>query len=215
MQRHPLIATAAGICLLAAACGGGDSADGSEGDPTVVVTTAVLGDVVENLVGDLATVEVLMPRDADPHEFQPSARQVVAMSEADLLVTNGGGLEAGLDDAIDGAVDDGVPIFAAIDHVDTLDPAGSDDASDSPEGDDHVDELPEDLRIVNDQVLRYALDLEPADLASLIGMTPHGFRSRPERQQALLDTGVAELEVAMRMVLLQRCQEEFPCDNPM
>lgn len=88
-----------------------------------MVTTAVLGDVAENLVGDLATVEVLMPRDADPHEFQPSARQVVAMSEADLLVINGGGLEAGLDDAIDGAGDDGVPIFSAIDHVDTLDSA--------------------------------------------------------------------------------------------
>lgn len=78
-----------------------------------------------------------------------------------------------------------------------------------------IKQLPTGLRIVKDQVLRYALDLEPADLASLIGMTPHGFRSRPERQQALLDTGVAELEVAMRMVLLQRCQEEFPCDNPM
>lgn len=68
-----------------------------------------------------------------------------------------------------------------------------------------IKQLPEGLRIVNDQVLRYALDLKPADLASLIGMTPHGFRSRPERQQALLETGLPELEVAMRMVLLQRC----------
>ncbi|HDZ56134.1 MAG TPA: methyltransferase domain-containing protein [Pseudomonas xinjiangensis] len=65
--------------------------------------------------------------------------------------------------------------------------------------------LPAGMQIVNDQTLRYDLKLEAADLANLIGMTPHGFRSRPERQQALLESGVPELEVAMRMVMLQRC----------
>lgn len=64
--------------------------------------------------------------------------------------------------------------------------------------------LPEGMTIVNDQILRYALQLEPAALDNLIGMTPHGFRSRPERQQALRDSGLAGLEVAMRMVMLQR-----------
>ena len=64
--------------------------------------------------------------------------------------------------------------------------------------------LPEGLEIVDDQVLRYALNMEPAALDNLIGMTPHGFRSRPDRQAALRDSGVDGLEVAMRMVLLQR-----------
>ena len=64
--------------------------------------------------------------------------------------------------------------------------------------------LPDGLKIVEDQVLRYALDMEATALDSLIGMTPHGFRSRPDRQQALRDSGIAGLEVAMRMVMLQR-----------
>jgi zinc/manganese transport system substrate-binding protein len=128
VQRHPHIATLAGGCLLVAACGSGSSASG---DATVVATTAVMGDVVENLVGDLATVEVLMPRDADPHEFQPSARQAVTISEADLLVTNGGGLEAGLEDAVDAAAADGVPVFEALDHVETLVAGDSADSADS------------------------------------------------------------------------------------
>src|SRR5690606_11421671 len=68
VQPHPLIATAVGCCLLAAACGS-DSSSADGGDATVVATTAVMGDVVENMVGDLATVEVLMPRGADPHDF--------------------------------------------------------------------------------------------------------------------------------------------------
>lgn len=139
MQRHPLIATLAGVGLLAAACGGDESVGGrTEGGATVVVTTAVLGDVVENLVGDLATVEVVMPRDADPHEFQPSARQAATIRQADLLVANGGGLEAGLDDTIESAGDDGVPAFEAIDHVEPLDQADhQDEDEEEDEGDGH------------------------------------------------------------------------------
>lgn len=65
--------------------------------------------------------------------------------------------------------------------------------------------LPDNMQIVTDHILRYALDLSPTALSELIGMTPHSFRSHPERQQALLTTGLPELEVAMRMVVLQHC----------
>ena len=68
-----------------------------------------------------------------------------------------------------------------------------------------IKSLPSELQVVDDQVLRYPLDLPTTALADLIGMTPHGWRSRQERQQALLDSGLVGLEVAMRMVLLQRC----------
>ncbi|MBL4834883.1 MAG: methyltransferase domain-containing protein [Pseudomonas sp.] len=66
--------------------------------------------------------------------------------------------------------------------------------------------LPAGMEIVSDQTLRYALDLEPVDLTNLIGMTPHGFRSSPQRQREVIETGLTGLEVAMRMVLLQRSQ---------
>jgi zinc/manganese transport system substrate-binding protein len=85
-----------------------------------VVTTNVLGDVVADLVGDQADVEVIMPPGAAPHEFQASPRQVASMREADALVSNGAGFEEGLGDPIDAAEEDGVPTFAAIDAVDTL-----------------------------------------------------------------------------------------------
>jgi zinc/manganese transport system substrate-binding protein len=42
------------------------------------------------------------------------------MREADALVSNGAGFEEGLGDPIDAAEEDGVPTFAAIDAVDTL-----------------------------------------------------------------------------------------------
>jgi zinc/manganese transport system substrate-binding protein len=87
----------------------------------VVVTTNVLGDVVTTLVGADAAVEVIMPPGSDPHDFAPSARQAASMRDADLLIVNGAGFEAGLLSAIEGAEEDGVAVHEAISAVDTID----------------------------------------------------------------------------------------------
>ncbi len=109
------------LTLALAACGDDDGAASASGDrPQVVVTTNVLGDVVSELVGDEAEVEVIMPPGVAPHEFQASAKQVAAMRDADVLVINGAGFEEGLTETIEAAEQDGVPTFAAIDAVDTL-----------------------------------------------------------------------------------------------
>jgi zinc/manganese transport system substrate-binding protein len=118
--RTPLavVATlaAAAAAVVAPACGDG----GGDGRPTIVVTTTILGDVVEHLVGGAASVDVVMPIGASPHDFSPSARQVAAMREADVLVVNGLGFEAGLADAIDAATRDGVTVYTATSAVDVL-----------------------------------------------------------------------------------------------
>ena len=87
----------------------------------VVVTTTILGDVVRNLVGDEVTVEVVMPRNVDPHDFSPSARQVATLRDAALVVANGLQFESGLEDALDAARDDGVPVFVATSAIETRD----------------------------------------------------------------------------------------------
>lgn len=103
-----------------AACGSGTGDEGSDDRPTVVVTTTVLGDVVQRLVGDRAEVQVLMPRGADPHDVQLSARQAADLRRADAVVANGGGFEAGYHDALEAAEADGVPTHHALDDVATL-----------------------------------------------------------------------------------------------
>lgn len=124
LNRKSAIALLLGVCLAlaATACGGDDdtAAGSGSGRPQLVVTTSVLGDVVENLVGDLADVEVVMPAGSSPHEFQASPRQVAAMREADAMIVNGGGFEEGLGDAIEAAEADGVATYAAVDAVETL-----------------------------------------------------------------------------------------------
>lgn len=110
-----LSAMALAVALMVSGCGGGgtSAADG----PVIAVTTPILGAVVKGAVGDAATVEVIMPNGADPHEWRPSAQDVARLERADLIVQNGLGLEAGLTKAIAQAEAAGVPVFTATDHI--------------------------------------------------------------------------------------------------
>ncbi|NQV96903.1 MAG: zinc ABC transporter substrate-binding protein [Acidimicrobiaceae bacterium] len=87
--------------------------------PVVVVTYSVLGAIVSQLVGDSATVEVLIPDGQDPHEFQPSAKDIEKMNNANIVIANGLQFEEGLNHAINSLVNSGVPVFIAGDHVTT------------------------------------------------------------------------------------------------
>ncbi len=100
------------------------AAEPSEGRPSVVVTTEVLGSVVTDLVGDTADVQTLMSGGADPHSWQPSARDSEAIFGADLIVANGLDLEEGLLNVLEQAEAEGVELFHATDHVDLRASAG-------------------------------------------------------------------------------------------
>ncbi len=91
--------------------------DVSDGGFTVVVTTTILGDVVEHMVGTDGRVEVLMPIGVDPHDFSISASQIAAIVNADLVIINGLGLEASLDDVFEAAKADGANIFSVGEEV--------------------------------------------------------------------------------------------------
>lgn len=63
---------------------------------TVLCTTTIVGDVVREIAGDDASVAVLMPVGADPHAFQASPRDAIAVEAADLVFLSGAGLEGSL-----------------------------------------------------------------------------------------------------------------------
>lgn len=132
------------VCLtVLAACGLGETAAGGAGSsrPEIVVTTNILGDVVAELVGELADVSVVMPVGASPHDFAPSAQQVNDMAGADAVVVNGAGFEEGLLEAVETVERDGVPTHEAISAVGTLPFGGAGhDHDDEHADDDHADE---------------------------------------------------------------------------
>ena len=84
---------------------------------TIVVTYSVLGSVVKDLVGDKANVIVPMPNGQDPHEWEPSAKDIETIMKADLIVQNGLGLEGGMEKTLQQAQEAGVKFFTASDHI--------------------------------------------------------------------------------------------------
>lgn len=96
--------------------------------PLVVVSTNILGDVVDEIVGDQAQVMTLMKPNADPHSFEISAQEAATLREADLIVSNGLGLEEGLQQHLDAAAATEVPSFVAGDAIEVLDYSAGDAA---------------------------------------------------------------------------------------
>jgi zinc/manganese transport system substrate-binding protein len=84
---------------------------------TIVATYAVLGSIAEDLVGDACRVRVMIPNGLDPHEWEPSARDVAAMMKADMIVQNGLELESGLQDSLAQAKQAGIKFLTAADHI--------------------------------------------------------------------------------------------------
>ncbi|HEU5083359.1 MAG TPA: metal ABC transporter substrate-binding protein [Acidimicrobiales bacterium] len=134
MPRLLLTLLAASL-LLVAACGDDDGA-AAGGGPRIAVTTAVLGDVVGQLLAGQAEVVTIMPRGASPHDFQASAQQAASLAGADAIVVNGGGFEEGLLSVVEAAAADGVPV------VEALDAAGEEEAAghEAADGDEHEHE---------------------------------------------------------------------------
>ena len=86
----------------------------------VVATTNILGDMVRNVVGSDASIEVLVPLGADPHDYQASAQQVAALQRADLVVAVGLSLEEGLGDVLASVASDGANVLEIAPLVDPI-----------------------------------------------------------------------------------------------
>lgn len=107
------------LIAVLAGCGGGATPSENAG-PAVVATTSILGDVARNVVETEGEVQVLMGTATDPHDFSPSARQAASIRSADLVIVNGLGLEAGMDDVIESAAAEGANILEVADMVDPI-----------------------------------------------------------------------------------------------
>ncbi|CAN5224678.1 zinc ABC transporter substrate-binding protein [soil metagenome] len=65
-----------------------------DGVINVVATTNVYGDVAQRVGGAAVEVTSLIERaDQDPHEFEASGRDQLALSRADIVIVNGGGYD--------------------------------------------------------------------------------------------------------------------------
>lgn len=113
MVRFSLAALMAALVLFA----GCAPAAAPSGKKTIVVTYSILGSLVKDLAGDQFDVVVSMPNGLDPHEWEPSAKDIATLNKAALIVRNGLNLEGGMEGVLTQAETSGVPMFTAADHI--------------------------------------------------------------------------------------------------
>ncbi|NHI16020.1 zinc ABC transporter substrate-binding protein AztC [Microbacterium excoecariae] len=111
-----IVAGALALPAALAGCGATAAGDG----PQIQVTTNILGDVTTRIAGDEATVTTLMKPNADPHSFEISAQEAASLHDADLVVSNGLGLEEGVEQHLVAAEDAGAHRFVAGDHIEVV-----------------------------------------------------------------------------------------------
>jgi zinc/manganese transport system substrate-binding protein len=110
------------VCLVALLPACSSSEPETSARPNIVVTYSVLGSVVSELVGDRATVTVLIPDGQDPHDFQPSARDIETINNADIVISNGLDFEEGLEDVLAAAIENGVSVYMVGENMTVREP---------------------------------------------------------------------------------------------
>ena len=88
-------ALVAAIALTVGACGGSSaSASPSNGpDYVVLATTSVFADIAKLALGDTVMIDTIVPAGVDVHTFEPSPADAQKLTDADLIVMNGLGLD--------------------------------------------------------------------------------------------------------------------------
>ena len=94
-----LIALALGALSLSACSAPTENTDGL----SIVATTTQVTEFTSTIVGSEGTVTGLIQPNQSAHSFDPSAKQLLQLSQADAVVMNGADLEPWLQDALDAA----------------------------------------------------------------------------------------------------------------
>ena len=83
------------LLLLLTACGRAEGEPQSEESTSleIVITTTFIGDVIQQVAGDIAKITVLLEPGQNPHAYHPTPQDMVNISRADAIFSNGFGLE--------------------------------------------------------------------------------------------------------------------------
>jgi zinc/manganese transport system substrate-binding protein/manganese/iron transport system substrate-binding protein len=125
-SSRKLLAVIGAFAIAVAACGGGTgSASPGSGIATVrvVTTTTVFADIVANVGGERVDVVSIIPAGVGPEDYEPKPDDAKRLADADLIVSNGVGLDDFLDDLL-ASGDGGSARLVLGDGIPTLDEEG-------------------------------------------------------------------------------------------
>lgn len=120
MRPTAAAVTAAAALLALTACSSesdpaSDDTSSGSGALSIVASTNVYGDIAEQVGGDLVEVtSIISDPSADPHSYEASAQTQLALSEADLVIENGGGYDDFVDTMLS-SLDDQPELINVVD----------------------------------------------------------------------------------------------------
>jgi zinc/manganese transport system substrate-binding protein/manganese/iron transport system substrate-binding protein len=146
----------------------------ADGPLRVVTSTSILADLARQIGGDRVEVRSILPPNADPHDFEPSPEDVIAIEDADVVLLHGLQLDTWADPLIEAAQTD-APVVTATAGIPTI---GSDDSEFS-DGDPHVWFDPQRVKLM-------VANIRDA-LASVDEEGATGYRARLDAYEQSLD----------------------------
>jgi len=97
--------------VLLTACQEDEVKEGETPKVKVAASLAIFADFARQVGGDRVDVSTVIPAGADPHTYEPPPGRVARLTEADLVIVNGLGLEAALQDVIEENTPSSTPII--------------------------------------------------------------------------------------------------------
>ncbi|MEB1809291.1 MAG: metal ABC transporter substrate-binding protein [Bacillaceae bacterium] len=88
-----------------AACSSNDASTEAGDGLKVTTSFSVLGDIIENIIGDHGSVEYIVPVGEEPHEYEPVPSDFQKVADADVFYVNGLDLEEWLEKIVSNAAD--------------------------------------------------------------------------------------------------------------
>ncbi|MDN4526175.1 metal ABC transporter solute-binding protein, Zn/Mn family [Fictibacillus fluitans] len=103
MKYLKLIAVLSIFSFLLAACSGQKETSSNEDSNKLTVNTTIfpLKDFASKIGGKYVTVKNVVPAGVEPHDYEPTIQTMSELSDGDLFIYNGAGLEGFADKAID------------------------------------------------------------------------------------------------------------------
>ncbi|EOH95331.1 metal ABC transporter substrate-binding protein [Enterococcus pallens] len=142
------LASIAAVGLLAA-CGNQQDQKATKNDKLQVMTTFYpMYEFTKEVVGDKGEVELLIPAGTEPHDYEPSAKDLAKIAESDVFVYNSPELETWVDNLTDTVDDKKTTVIEASKNISLME--GSEE-EEGEEGHDHSHEL--DTHVWLDPVL--------------------------------------------------------------
>ncbi|MFB5760761.1 metal ABC transporter substrate-binding protein [Paenibacillus medicaginis] len=149
--NHGLTALSLSVMLVAAGCGSSTGSEGNnnagyssssstgasantEATEKLEIKTSFypMYEFTRHVAGDLANVENLVPAGMEPHDWEPTAQDMAAITDADVLIYSGAGMEGWAEQVLDSATGSGLKAIEASHGIELM--------KDAEEGHEHGEE---------------------------------------------------------------------------